>query len=113
MFCTSEGFVQLFPAVEDQEPDRTAHLFSQGCITALPTLGGLEARAAQLLDLVHQKRQHHQGRQRIRKVLVTVIVVVFQIVSLVFQRVEGLVFDLPATSRHPCGRRCLGSPADP
>ena len=69
---TSEGFVQLFPAVEDQEPDRTAHLFPQGCITALPTLGGLEARAAQLLNLVHQKRQHHQGHQRIRKVLVTV-----------------------------------------
>ena len=47
-----EGFVQLFPAVEDQEPDRTAHLFPQGCITALPTLDGLEAaipRIAQTL----------------------------------------------------------------
>ena len=113
-FCTSEGFVQLFPAVEDQEPDRTAHLFPQGGITALPTLGGLEARAAQPLDLVHQKRQHHQGRQRVRKVLVTVTVVVFQTVPWFFSVLKvsfSISSDCAPSVRSPVPQ--LGSPADP
>ena len=57
--------------------------------------GRLEQRAAELLDLVHEKGQHHQQGEHHREVLFDVTEVVFQAVSLIFQGVERFVFDLP------------------
>ena len=58
--------------------------------------GGLELGTAPLLYLVHQEGQHHQRRQHHGQVLPAVSIVVFEMVTLIFQGVEGLVLDLPA-----------------
>src|SRR5207253_5583945 len=49
-----------------------------------------------------QERQHHQYGKHHRKMLLAMPVVVLKVVALVFQRIEGLVFNLPpgATSPH-------------
>ena len=47
--------------------------------------GGLEQAAAVLLNLVDQKRQHHQAHQHCAEVLVTVTKVVFEVIALVFE----------------------------
>ena len=54
-----------------------------------------------LLNLIHQEGQHHQQGQHHRQVLLAVSVVVFQVIALVLQGVEGLVLDLPAGSSPP------------
>ena len=57
--------------------------------------GGLKQGATQLLHLVNQKRQHHQVRKHRAQMLLAQAVVVLKVVSLVFQRVEGLILDAP------------------
>ena len=54
-----------------------------------------EQPAAELLRLVHQEGQHHQHGEHHRQVLLPVPVVVFVVVPLILQRVEGLVLDVP------------------
>ena len=48
--------------------------------------------------MVDEKGEHHQHGQHHRQVFVAVAVVVFQVVPLIFQRVERLVLDLPTRS---------------
>ena len=56
---------------------------------------GPEQRAAQLLDLVHEKGQHHQHGEHHRQVLLPVPEVVLVMITLVLERVEGFVLDPP------------------
>jgi hypothetical protein len=46
--------------------------------------------------LVHQERQHHQHGKHHSKMLLAMPIVVLKVIALVFQRVERLIFDLPA-----------------
>ncbi len=55
-------------------------------------------RAAQLLHLVHQERQKHQHREDRRKILLAVTKVVVQVVTLVLQRIERFILDLPTAA---------------
>src|SRR5262245_59609934 len=59
----------------------------------------LEQRATQLLSLVHQECQHHQHGKHDRKMLLAMSVVVLKVIALVFQGIEGLVFDFPSGDR--------------
>jgi hypothetical protein len=49
-----------------------------------------------LLDLIDQKRQHHQYRQRRRQMTLTMPVIMLEMISLILQRIEGLILDLPS-----------------
>jgi hypothetical protein len=55
----------------------------------------LKQGATQLLGLIHQERQHHHHGKDHREMLLAMPVVVLKIIALVFQRIQGLVFDLP------------------
>src|SRR5215471_20390634 len=55
----------------------------------------------ELLRLIHQKRQHHQHGKHHGEVLLAVTVVVLKVVALVLERVERLIFDLPACPATP------------
>ena len=55
----------------------------------------LEQGTAQLLGLIHQKRQHHHHGKHHREILLAMTVVVLKVIALIFQRIEGLIFDLP------------------
>ena len=57
-----------------------------------------EERAAKLLDLINQERQHHQHGKDRRQVLFAVAIIVSEVVTLVLERIEGFVLDLPATA---------------
>lgn len=98
---------------------------AEGAAQTVPELGfGLQSApdltkssAATLLDLVYQKGEQHEQGEDGREVLLTVTVVVFEMVTLVFQGIESLVFDLPATASgahhtfdSPCGERQIRHP---
>jgi len=51
-----------------------------------------------LLDLVDGKGQQHQQCQHRCQVEVAVPVVVLEMITLILQRIEGLILDLPATA---------------
>ena len=58
----------------------------------------LKQRTTELLGLIHQKREHHQHGKHHREILLAMPVVVLKVLALVFQRIEGFVFDLPPGS---------------
>ena len=66
---------------------------------------GAEEGTTELLRLIHKERQHHEHGKHHRQVLDTVSIVVLEVVSLVLQRVERLVLDVPprasALRQHP------------
>jgi hypothetical protein len=53
------------------------------------------------LHLIHQKRQHHQRGTHHREVLIAMAEIVLKMIALIFQRIERLIFDAPASPRPP------------
>src|SRR5207244_7498814 len=76
-----------------------SHLFPQQAFAAPLSPGRLEQRTTQLLHLIHQKRQHHQRGKHHGEVLIAVAEIVLEMIALIFQRIERLIFDAPAS---PC-----------
>ena len=64
--------------------------------TALLFQHRLEQRRSELLDLVNQEGQHHQQNKDQRQILLAVTIVMFQMIALIFEGIEGLIFDFPA-----------------
>ena len=86
-----------------------AALFLQDC---------LEERKGQLLNLVDQKSQHHQQSKVNRQILLAVSVVMFKVVTLILEGIEGFIFDFPTGTSTPhqvknvdFGYRQIGNPA--
>ena len=119
------------PAVDDHEQDGfhgrrrepmeiSTDQFPQPGLFAKPLPGGLEQGATHLLHLVDKEGQHHQlGKHRAQMLLAQAIIVA-QIVALVLQRVEHLVFNPPPGSAAPHdlndvgrGERDVGHPREP
>ena len=61
----------------------------------------LEERAAQLLDLIDYKRQHHQHGTDYREMVIAMAKSVLEVVALVLQRVERLIGHAPPRSSAP------------
>ena len=59
----------------------------------------MEQRTTQLLDLIHQKRQHHQPWQTPRRDLIAVAEIVLEMVALILQRIERFIFNAPPSPR--------------
>ena len=55
-------------------------------------------RAASLLNLVNEKREHHQDHQNSRQTLFPMTVVVLKVVALVLECVKGLILNTPSTA---------------
>ena len=84
-----------------------SHLFPKQAFAAPFGPGRLEQRTTELLDLIHQKRQYHQRGKHHREVmsgvgltlLIAVAEIVLEMIALILQRIERLIFDAPAS---PC-----------
>src|SRR6266545_7616401 len=71
---------------------------------------GAKEATTSLLDLVYGKCQEHQQRQNRRQMLHAVPVIMFEMVVLIFKRVESFVLDLPprsTTAHHRFDRACI------
>jgi hypothetical protein len=55
--------------------------------------GRLEQRTAQLLYLIHEESKHHQMDKDCAQVLFSQVIVMFQVVPLVFECIEGLILN--------------------
>ena len=58
---------------------------------------GAKQRTTHLLNLINQKSQHHQHHQNLTEVLLAQAVIMFEVIPLVFQGVEGLVLNFPTS----------------
>jgi len=87
---------QVVEVPEEHQADRHAQvipiLLAGGKLGAAALIG----RIAELKDLVNVEGQQVQDKKNHRQVKATVAEVVLDVVALIFQRIEGLVFDLPA-----------------
>ena len=113
------GLVELPHRTEDEVTKMRAEVVPQRTLASQLLPHRAEQPAAELLRLIDQESQHHQHGEDHRQVLLPVTVVVFVVVSLVFQRVEGLVFDAPprASASHEqpgvaAGDVQVGDPAE-
>jgi hypothetical protein len=91
-----DGPIEHPPVGDQAQIEAVAQLAPQPGLALGGRQGGLEQPAAALLDLIDQKRQHHQVHEHGAEVLVAVTEVVLEVIALVLEGVEGLVFDLPA-----------------
>lgn len=80
--------------------------------------GGLKQPTAQFLDSIDQEREHHQQCKMGDQVVLAMTVVVFEVIALVFERIEGFIVHFPAgaASSHQrfdvMGSQCdIGDPA--
>ena len=79
--------------------EERSHLFPKQAFAAPFGPCRLEQRATQLLHLIHQKRQHHQRGKHHREMLIAMAEIVLEMIALIFQRIERLIFDAPASPR--------------
>ena len=91
-----EGLEEGSPALNGKAEEKGAHLVPQAAHRMMFLQGLLKERTAALLELIDQKSQHGQKSKKAGQILGSVAVVVFEMVALVLERVEGFVFDFPA-----------------
>ena len=74
---------------------RTTHACAPTTGACSPAVPYRLNRAQQLLGLVHQKQQHHHHSKDYREIVHAMAVVVLEVIALIFQRIECLIFNLP------------------
>ncbi len=78
-----------------------SHPFPQQTLAAHLGPHRLEQRATPLLDLIDEKRQHHQQGIHHREVLRAMAKIVLEVLALIFQCIACLIFNAPAGSTTP------------
>ena len=91
-----DGAIECVPVGDQAQVEARAQLAPEAHLAACCRHSGLKQPAAALLDLIDQKRQHHQLHQHGAEVLAAVTEVVLEVIALVLEGVEGLLLDLPA-----------------
>ena len=87
-----DGLHGINPVIMEKGPD----LLPQIAFRTRLFPGRLKKPAAHLLNLVKQKGQHHQYGKNRREILLAEPVIMAEVVALILEGIEGLVFDLPA-----------------
>ena len=97
-----ESVKKLGPILEGKTETKGAHLVPQPAHGMVFFQRLLKERTTMLLELVDEKGQHRQVGKDAGQILVSVSIVVFEIVALVFERIEGFIFNFPTgtTSSH-------------
>jgi hypothetical protein len=96
-----ERFEQLTHGRQGIIIEQRSHPLPQHALAAQLCPHRLKQGTTQLLGLLHQECQHHQYGKDHREILLAMPVVVRKIIALVFQRIEGLVCDLPPGASPP------------
>ncbi len=76
-------------------------MFPQAFAAAFFLQNRLEQLAGELLGLVEQKGQHHQHGEGDGKMMFAMTKVVFKVVALILECIEGFVLNLPTGSSTP------------
>ena len=92
----ADGAIQRLPIRDQAQIEARGQLAPQAGLAFGGRHGDLEQPAAALLDLVDQEGQHHQAHEHGAQVRGAVTEVVLEVIALVLEGVEGLVFDLAA-----------------
>ena len=90
-------FIQMPLGGEGEVSEVGTQVVPQRTLAAKLLPDGSKQRAAQLLNLIGQKGQHHQHGEHHRQVHFAVSEVVLELIALILERVEGFVLDLPAS----------------
>lgn len=91
-----KGAIQFLHRFNVEFMELASNLFPKGSL-GLPFFpGGLEKRAAQLLNLVNQKGQHHKQDEHFAEMLLAQAEVMAELVALVLQGIERLVLYFPS-----------------
>jgi hypothetical protein len=78
--------------------EEVADILPQGTLSFKFFLNRPEQDAGQLLGLVDEKNEHHEIDKHLAQMLLAQPKVVLEVVALILEGIEGLVFDLPARS---------------
>jgi len=81
--------------------EQRSHLLPQSTLAPELRPPRLEQGAAQLLDLIHEERQHHKHGKHHREMLIPMPIIVLEVLALVFQRIACLILDTPPCSSPP------------
>ena len=103
-----QGFKQGAHRIKLVVIEQSAHALPQQAFAAQLGPHRLEQGTAQLLGLLHEKRQHHHRGKDHGEIFHTMAVIVLEVIALIFQRIEGLIFDLRGSRRSRSAR-----PGDP
>ena len=88
--------IEHFHRIELKMPKDRANPFPESSLAAQLFPNGTKEIAAELLGLVHEKRQHHEDDEHTSEMLLTQPIVVAQVIALSLERIEGLVLDPPS-----------------
>ncbi len=110
--AVKQGFEQFAHGIKAVVIEQCSQALPQQAFAAHLRPHGSEQGTAQLLGLVHQKRQQHHHRKHHRQIVHAMSVIVFEVVALIFQRIERFIFNLPAGSSASREEKDA-APADP
>src|SRR5262249_24695748 len=96
-----ERFKQLPHRMKAVIIEQRSHPLPQQPLAAKLCPHGPKQGTTELLRLIDQKRQHHQHGKHHREMLLAMSVVVLEVVTLILQRVERFIFNLPACPATP------------
>src|SRR6266851_5840555 len=95
LIAVKKGFQQLAHRLEVIAIEQRPHALPQQALAPQFRPDRSEEGTAQLLGLVHQKREYHDRGKHHGKILLAMAIVVLKMVALIFQRIERLIFNLP------------------
>jgi hypothetical protein len=118
--AVKDDAIELIHGFELETVKQRAHLFPESFLRADFFENGLEKGATESQGLIDQECEHHDLHKDHAEVLLSEAVVVLEVVALVFQGVEGLIFDLPPGAARPhdatnigLGDGNVGDPGEP
>lgn len=98
MIVTADCSEEIFPRIDYEKAKVAFHPFPD-CFSRLsPLQSRLKKAAGCLLNLIDRECGHHKEGKYCMKVLLPMAEVVLELVSLVLERVEGLILNLPSGS---------------
>ena len=90
------GAEELFHASKENGGKMATHLIPETPSATEFGQEGLKERTGDLLGLVNEKGEHHQEGKDDGEMILAMAKVMFKVVALVLEGVEGFVFDFPA-----------------
>ena len=100
----SDKLQQMTPRTKQHDPDRAAQLIPEFSAGAEFFAARLKKRVCQFEYLMDEKGQKYEEKKDVSSVFLAMPVVVFRMISKVFQRVEIFIFDFPSGSTAVNGR---------
>ena len=93
--------IEHLHGMNDDQPESASDGFKEVSLGSHFLADFTVQSATELLQLINEKGEHHEGKEGHAQVLLAKTKVVLEVVSLVLERVERLVLDLPSGAAAP------------